>query len=193
MSKPRSIFIDRDGVLNELVYYDDWGEWESPRFAQDLVLFPDVLSALSKLQQSGWLLFLVSNQPSYAKGKVSLESLYEVHNALQKQLASHGIEFQEFYYSYTHPNGVVPEYTCESAYRKPNPGFLLKAESQYGLDMSASWMVGDRDTDIDCGQRAKCKTALITYPYSRDKQGKSSPDLRVPTFSAFVEKLLRSY
>jgi D-glycero-D-manno-heptose 1,7-bisphosphate phosphatase len=186
----KSIFIDRDGILNELIYYADWGEWESPRSAEDLIISPDVLPALQKLQQNGWMLFLVSNQPSYAKGKVSLESLYEVHNALQEQFELHGIVFQEFYYSYTHPNGVVPEYTGESEYRKPNPGFLLDAKSKYGLDMSEAWMVGDRDTDIDCGQKAGCKTVLITYKHSNNKQGKSKPNIVCPNFSAFVQYLL---
>ncbi len=186
----KAVFIDRDGILNELVYYDDWGEWESPRSADVLTLFPNVLPALQKLQANGWMLFLVSNQPSYAKGKTSLEAIREIHDVLQRQLEAKDIKFAEFYYSYTHPNGIVLEYTCESEYRKPNPGFLLDAQSKYDLDMTVSWMVGDRDTDVECGQRAGCKTALVTYEYSKEKQGNSKPNMVCADFPTFVEYIM---
>ncbi|MEO0564004.1 MAG: histidinol-phosphatase, partial [Chloroflexota bacterium] len=78
----RAIFLDRDGVLNELIYYPDFEEDESPRKPEDLRLLPGVPRALRALQSAGWALILVSNQPSYAKGKCSLEDLKAVHKRL---------------------------------------------------------------------------------------------------------------
>lgn len=186
---PRAIFLDRDGTLNKLVYYADWGEYESPRTVEDFALLPGVLDALRIFQHQGWMLFLVSNQPSYAKGKTSLENLTCVHSELEMQLKTHCIDFQAFYYSYTHPFGIVPEYTCESINRKPNPGFLLKAAQDYKVDLRASWMVGDCDTDIFCGQRAGCHTALIEYPLSSLKRGKGKPDIFFADLTEFANHI----
>src|SRR5437016_5707015 len=136
----RGIFFDRDGVLNSLVYYADTAEWESPRNAQDFQLMPGALDVLSTLQQTGWLLFLVSNQPSYAKGKTSLEDLHTVHAELDRYLnESHQVSLAGVYYCYHHPQGVVPEYTRVCECRKPGIGSLLKAQAAYDLDLSACW------------------------------------------------------
>lgn len=184
-----AVFIDRDGVLNAAVFYADTGEHESPRTAEDLCLLPDVLPALQTLQAAGWSLFLVSNQPSYAKGKVSLDDLRDVHEALAAQIEAAGVHFKAYYYSYTHPNGVVAEYTTESLYRKPNPGFLLDARRDFGISLIDSWMVGDRDSDVFCGQRAGCKTAQVRYPLSAEKQGQARPDRTCHDFPDFVTKI----
>lgn len=189
-SKEKALFIDRDGVINAAVYYADFGEHESPRTAADLALLPGVIKALQVAQAAHWKLFLISNQPSYAKGKTSLENLKGVQAALLQQLIENQLFFEEFYYSYTHPNGIVPEYTGESDYRKPNPGFLLQAQAEHSIDLKQSWMIGDRDTDIQCGQAVGCKTAQILYPLSADKQGQSQPDLRCQNLPDFIQQLI---
>ena len=186
----RAVFLDRDGVINKLVYYADRDEYESPRVAADFELLPDVLDALKALRAAGWALFLVSNQPSYAKGKTTLQALYDVHDRMEALLVQSGIQFEAFYYSYTHPDGVVPQYTGESAYRKPNPGFLLQAQADYDLDMAGCWMAGDRDSDIFCGQRAGCKTAQIAYIHSAPKRGQSQPDWQCADLPDFVRQLV---
>lgn len=173
----KAIFLDRDGVINELVYYPDYDEDESPRIPDHLRLMPGTLPALQMIQLAGWLLFIVSNQPSYAKGKCSLEDLKRVADSVNQKLVTAGITITASYYSYTHPNGIIPEYTTESVYRKPNNGFLLEAARDYGVDLNTSWMIGDRDTDIACGQRSGTHTALIRYPRSLHKQGSTQPDL----------------
>ena len=173
----RGIFFDRDGVLNSLVYYADTAEWESPRNARDFQLMPGALDVLSTLRQAGWLLFLVSNQPSYAKGKTSLEALHAVHAELDRHLnESYQVSFAGVYYCYHHPQGVVPDYTRVCECRKPGIGSLLKAQAAYDLDLSACWFVGDQDTDVECGQRAGCHTIQIAYAPSQNKRGRSHPD-----------------
>lgn len=185
-----AMFLDRDGVINEMLYYPDWGEYEAPRTPVEYRLLPNVLESVLSLQADGWRLFLISNQPGHAKGKITMQAQYNVHAHLEAMLTEAGIHFTEFYYDYTHPRGVVPAYTGESAFRKPNPGFLLKAQADYHLDLSACWMVGDCDTDVECGQRAGCKTALITYPHTAYKrEGVIQPNLTCADLPDFVAQL----
>ena len=190
MSSEQAIFLDRDGVLNDLVYYADTGEHESPRTAEDLRLLPGVPEALQRLQSAGWTLFIVSNQPSHAKGKCTLEDLHGVAQALADLLAQHGIDIRAFYYDYTHPQAVLDDYRRESLTRKPAPGFLLQAAQDHAIDLAQSWMIGDRDTDIQCGQAAGCSTALITMSADAAKRGQSQPDLICDTLTHVVDKLL---
>jgi D-glycero-D-manno-heptose 1,7-bisphosphate phosphatase len=181
----RGVFLDRDGVLNALIFYPDTSEFESPRVAADLVLKPDAPSALQHLR--GWPLFLISNQPSYAKGKTSLADLEAVHRRLEELLRPHGVTFQGVYYCYHHPNGIVSEFSGLCECRKPAAGSLLRARDMHELDMAHCWMIGDQDTDIQCGQRAGCKTILIEYQPSQAKRGKSQPDWHCADLMQAVE------
>lgn len=186
----RAVFLDRDGVLNDLVYYADTDEHESPRTAADLQIFPYVFEALKRLQAAGWMLFVVSNQPSYAKGKCTLEDLHGVGAALEHALVQQGIHVRAFYYDYTHPHAVLPAYRGESPTRKPAPGFLHQAAREHGVDLAQSWMIGDRDTDIQCGQSAGCFTALLTGSADSAKRGHSQPDITSNHFTDIVMTLL---
>lgn len=186
----RAIFLDRDGVLNDLVYYADTDEHESPRTAADVRLFPYVVGALKQLQEAGWLLFIVSNQPSYAKGKCTLEGLKGVEAAISQHLAAQGITIQACYYDYTHPQAVLDEYRVASTTRKPAPGFLQQAARDFAIDLAQSWMIGDRDTDIQCGQAAGCSTVLLTTSADTAKRGQSQPTFTGETLADIVKILL---
>ena len=98
IDKNRAVFVDRDGVVNALVYNGSTGDYESPHTPNDFHVIPGALQGLLLLQKTGFLLFLVSNQPSYAKGKTSLASLHAVHEALVKKLTRAGVKFTEYYY-----------------------------------------------------------------------------------------------
>jgi D-glycero-D-manno-heptose 1,7-bisphosphate phosphatase len=172
----KAVFLDRDGVINRLVFNPATGAYESPHTAAGLDIFPSAAESLRKLTGAGYLLFLVSNQPSYAKGKTSMENIQTVHKKLELYLKANEVEFTEYYYCYHHPDGVIPEYTCECHCRKPSPFFLKNAARKYLLDMTLSWMVGDQDFDIFCGQRGGVKTILVNEKHSANKRGKSFPD-----------------
>ncbi len=166
----RAVFLDRDGTLNALLYYADTQEYESPRMADALTLLPAVEAALRQLISGDYSLFLVSNQPSYAKGKTSLENLQAVHTRLVEHLSSREINLTEAYYCYHHPRGIIPAYTTVCTCRKPGIASLLKARDTYGIDLSESWMIGDQDTDIQCGSNAGCQTILLDYAPSANKR-----------------------
>lgn len=171
-----ALFLDRDGILNDLVFYASSGEWESPRTRRDFRLRPGVTEALIGFAGAGWPLFLVSNQPSFAKGKTSMADLREVHGALLEALEPAGVVFREAYYCYHHPEAVVLELKGPCQCRKPSPHFLQEAARHHGVDLSASWMIGDQDMDLLCGRNAGCRTILVPYPHSAPKRGGVPPD-----------------
>lgn len=188
----KAVFLDRDGVINRLVYNAVSGQFESPHREEDLELFPWSISALQALQHKGYMLFLISNQPSHAKGKTPLERIKAIHARFDEILRCEGVIFTEYYYCYHHPQGIVEEYTCECQCRKPKPYFVEKAKEKYGFDESASWLVGDRDSDILCGEQAGLRTILIREPHSAGHQGKSTPAFSADNLKDAVEKILSS-
>jgi len=186
-----AVFLDRDGVLNELILNPATEEYEPPHRVEDMKLFPYVIKCLKKIQDSGYDLFILSNQPDYAKGKTTLKALKEVHDKLDQLLKSQGIHFREYYYCYHHPDGIIPEYSSERVCRKPKPFFLFKAEEDYSIELGNSWMVGDVYTDIECGEAAGTKTILIEEPLSVKKRRKSQPDYRVKNLKEAVNIILQ--
>ncbi len=188
----KAVFFDRDGVINKLVYNPVTCQYESPHREEDLELFTWSVQAFRALQQNGYLLFLISNQPSFAKGKTQLERIQEIHAKFHGILRSEGIIFTEYYYCYHHPQGIVKEYAYDCPCRKPKPYFVLKAIVEHGIDESSSWLIGDRDTDIICGREAGLRTILIKEPHSIEYQGKSRPTCCADTLEDAVEIILNT-
>jgi len=188
--KLQAVFLDRDGVINQLIYNPATKEYESPLLESDLKIFPQSFAALKRLQERDFLLFVVSNQPSYAKGKTSLAALHKIHQLLHEQMTANGIEFNGYFYCYHHPRGLVEDYSRECLCRKPKPYFLFEAEKKYGLDMQRSWFIGDQDCDVLCGQAAGTRTILIEEKGSGNKRGQAQPDYRVSGLGEAVEIIL---
>jgi D-glycero-D-manno-heptose 1,7-bisphosphate phosphatase len=184
----RALFLDRDGVLNELVFYDSSGEWESPRAVDDLQMIEGIAAPLQKLADAGWLLVIVSNQPSYAKGKVALRSLLDVHTAVTERL---GVPIAASYLCFHHPDAVVEALRVRCECRKPGTKSLRDAAHDLEIDLSRSWMVGDQDTDLAAGRSAGCHVALLEHPGSAHKRGAIEPDLRVADLRELMAELLR--
>jgi D-glycero-D-manno-heptose 1,7-bisphosphate phosphatase len=176
----RAVFLDRDGVLNRNVFNPATGEYESPGRPEEFELVPNIFPALHRLQEAGYLLLLVSNQPNYAKGKNSLEELHAVQAVLAKELDKAGIHFADFYYCFHHPKGIVASHSGPCECRKPSTYFLKKAQAQFCISMLDSWMVGDRPTDIECGQDAGVRTVRV----KEDHPTVRAADEPVATFEA---------
>lgn len=165
----RALFLDRDGVVDALVYYPSHDEWESPRRVSDLVMLDGVSEPLRRFHKAGWLLFFVTNQPSFAKGKTSRAELEEVHEAVVHAL---DVPIARSYICFHRAEDAC---TC----RKPSPFFLHEAARDFDIDLTQSWMVGDQDSDLRCGRAAGCKVALLEHRGSEHKRGEVEPDLRV--------------
>jgi len=148
----RAVFLDRDGVLNKIVWRD--GKAASPRSVEELVIEPEAPAALAALSAAGFKLFVVTNQPDVRRGLMAKSVLDDIHQALRDTLRVDDIAVCE------HDNADA----C--ACRKPRPGMLLELARRHDLDLSASIMVGDQDRDIACGYAAGCATVLLARPYN---------------------------
>jgi D-glycero-D-manno-heptose 1,7-bisphosphate phosphatase len=187
-----AVFLDRDGVINELILNPQTGEYESPLSENDLKIAPNVFSDLRKLNKANFLLFVVSNQPNYAKGKSTLDSLQRISQLFSKRMIDNAVRLTDCYYCYHHPDGVVKDYSGECLCRKPKPYFLVEAQKKYDIDMLQSWFVGDQDSDVQCGQAAGVKTILVNEMLSGKKRGNSVPDYEVDNLTEAVKVILKN-
>lgn len=156
-NKQKAIFLDRDGTINKYVGF--------LRNIDDFELIDGVTEAIRKINESGFLAIVVTNQPVIARGEVSFEELEEIHNKMETLLGKEGAYLDAIYYCPHHPHkgyeGERPELKIDCECRKPKPGMLLKAAADFNIDLSQSWMVGDSENDVTAGLNAGCKTALI--------------------------------
>jgi D-glycero-D-manno-heptose 1,7-bisphosphate phosphatase len=157
----RAVFLDRDGVINNNVFYEHTGKWEAPLSPGHFAIVNGALDALNALQSAGFLLFVVSNQPNFAKGKATMGTLNAIHQRLVEALDHAGVRFSEFYYCYHHPKGILPSHSAPCDCRKPSPYFLRKAAKKHNIDLAQSWIVGDRDTDVASGHAAGTRAIRI--------------------------------
>lgn len=176
----KALFLDRDGVLDELVQHEN-GEWGAPLRPEDVRLLPGVIDALRLASEQGWLVFVISNQPDAAKEKTTFDLLQAAHEKLLVLLD--GAPVEKFFYCYHRA-----EDRC--ACRKPQPYFVRQAALRYEIDLPQSWFVGDVDTDIECGRRAGCRTALLEYPHTSSRRGAQRPDLICRDLGHFVRTLI---
>jgi D-glycero-D-manno-heptose 1,7-bisphosphate phosphatase len=160
MSRP-AVFLDRDGVLVQEIYYPETGECEAPLRAEDVRLLPGACEAAIRLSNAGYSLVVISNQGAFAKGKTTLRDLWLAHERFEELIRAAGVRIDRCFYSYSHPNGVVPHFSGHSLDRKPGPYNIFVAAAELDLDISRSWLVGDRDTDIACARAAGLRAIQV--------------------------------
>jgi len=158
----RAAFLDRDGIINEMVHYPEHGLVDSPFVPAQFELVQGVGGALRNLKAAGFKLVIVSNQPGVAKKHFSMETFKRVQRRMHRLLAVEGVELDGEYYCFHHPRAKLAKYRVDCDCRKPKPGLLLKAADEMGLDLAGSVMIGDGLTDVIAGKRAGCKTVLVT-------------------------------
>jgi D-glycero-D-manno-heptose 1,7-bisphosphate phosphatase len=191
VSGARAAFVDRDGTINQLVADPATGRPESPLDPGDVALIPGAAEGLRRLRSAGWRLVGVSNQPAAAKRTVTVPELMAVHARVIALLAAEAVTFDAFRLCLHHPSGTVPELTGECDCRKPQPGMLLEAADELGIDLGASWMVGDTDGDVLAGRAAGCATVLIGQPASAHKRGGGArPDARAADLATAADRIL---
>ncbi len=155
--RPRTaVFLDRDGTLNRTEVRD--GAPRPPADLEQLEILPGVPEALERLKRAGLLLVVVTNQPDVARGSLDRSSVDQLHAFLQRQLPLDAI------YCCFHDD--VDDCPC----RKPRPGMLVEAAARFGIELSRSFMVGDRWRDVEAGRLAGCTTVLLRQPYSGGTQ-----------------------
>ena len=172
----RAVFLDRDGVINHRAQEGEWiTRWE------DLQFLPRVPDAISVLNRAGFRVMVISNQRCVARGLISSHDLDVIHHQMCSALARNGATIDAIYYC---PHEKDVGCGC----RKPAPGMLLRAQHEHGIDLSASWMVGDSESDIATGRNAGCKTVLL--PLNRHSEA-SAADLVARSLLEATHKILQ--
>ena len=150
----RAVFLDRDGVLIEDV--------EHLVHADQIRMLEGVPEALTRLRSAGFRLIMVSNQAVVARGWSTPAQVEEVHREIDRMLVARGAPaLDASYFCPHHPHATLAEYRVECDCRKPRPGLLLTAAAEQRLDLGASFLVGDRMTDVAAGAAAGCRTILV--------------------------------
>lgn len=157
-NKQKAIFLDRDGTINKYKgFLTDISQFE---------LLPKVSEAIKKINDSGYLAVVITNQPVVAHGAVTFEQLDAIHNKMETLLGNDGAYLDGLYFCPHHPDkgfeGEVPELKFDCNCRKPKTGLFDKAHEDFNIDLSQSWMIGDGKVDVEAGNNAGCKTILLS-------------------------------
>lgn len=149
-----AVFLDRDGVLVRDVDY--------LRSEEDIQILDGVPAVLAALARAGFCLIVITNQPVVARGLLSEEAVVRLHDTVLQRLSPDGPSpVRATYFCFHHPNADIPQYRCDCECRKPRPGLILKAQREYQIDMTRSFLIGDRMTDIVAGAKAGLTTILV--------------------------------
>jgi D-glycero-D-manno-heptose 1,7-bisphosphate phosphatase len=159
--KNKAVFLDRDGVINEMVFYKEIGIIDSPASVEQYKILPKVPLAIKNIKKLGYKIIIISNQPGIAKNKFTPEIFEKIRDKMITELNNSGAEIDAEYYCFHHPYATVKKYKKICDCRKPKPGSIIKAAKDHSIDLSKSWMIGDGITDIKAGHDAGCKTILI--------------------------------
>ena len=156
-NKQKAIFLDRDGTINKYVGF--------LKNIEDFKLINGVSKAIKKINNSGYLAIVITNQPVIARGEVTFDELNRIHDKMETLLGRDGAYIDAIYFCPHHPHkgydGEIRELKIDCECRKPKPGMLLKAAADFNIDLSYSWMVGDGENDILAGKAAGCRTKKI--------------------------------
>jgi len=174
----RAVFLDRDGVINRSLERD--AKPYPPRNLAEFEILPEVPAALARLKAAGFLLIVATNQPDVGRGTMKQEVVEEIHAHMLAQLPIDRVEVC------FHPGKGASDCDC----RKPRPGMLRRAASELNIDLSQSWMVGDRWRDVDCGHAAGCKTIFIDRGYAEELRQK--PDFSARNLAEAADIILAS-
>lgn len=179
-NKQKAVFLDRDGIINKYVGF--------LRNIDDFELLPGVSEAIKKINESGYLAIVVTNQPVIARGDLSFDELTLIHNKMETLLGQEGAYLDAIYYCPHHPDkgfdGEIKELKINCDCRKPKPGMLLKAASDFNIELTQSFMVGDSESDIKAGHNAGCVSVMI------GKNKKCEQDKTYESLLDFVVKCL---
>jgi D-glycero-D-manno-heptose 1,7-bisphosphate phosphatase len=152
MASRPAVFLDRDGIINKAVIRE--GKPYPPAGLEDVEILSGTVSSLKQLAAAGYVLLGITNQPDVARGTQSRNVVESINTLIESELP-----IREIFVCY---HDTADECTC----RKPKPGLILRAAEKYSLDLSRSWMVGDRWKDVSAGQAAGLKTIFVDYHYT---------------------------
>ncbi len=167
----KCVFLDRDGIVNARVmdgYVQSWDGFE---------MLPEFPELLRKIDDLGFVAVVITNQRGIARGIMTQESVDDIHASLNETLATeHGLHLLDVM--------VCPHEKDSCTCRKPKPKMIIDAAEKYGIDLAASWMIGDTESDVEAGRRAGCRTILVS-----DEPGQTVATVRVGTMRELVWRI----
>lgn len=172
----KAIFLDRDGVINRKAKTED----EYVTCWEKMKILSGVPEAITLLNRSGFHVVVVTNQRAVAKGLISIVELEAMHRRMCEYLASRGASVDAVYYC---PHELQPPCEC----RKPSPGMLFEAARAHNIDLTASWMIGDSEKDVQAGVRAGCRTARVVR---ENHSIESNADIVADSLLSAIQKIL---
>ena len=165
----KAVFLDRDGTINR--------EVDVLQDVRQLRLLPGAAQAIKKLNQSQYLVVVITNQPVIARGWLTEKEVDHIHDVLIRRLAKRGAKIDATYYCPHHPNANLKKYRVRCRCRKPGIGMIEKAVRELGINLRASWVIGDSGRDVATGKRAGSKTKLVATGYGgKDIDCGAQPD-----------------
>jgi len=167
--KGRAIFLDRDGVINKVILRD--GKPNSPRTLEEFVFNDGIKEVVYIMKELGYKVFIVSNQPDFARGEISQDTLERMSKKMRFELPLDDIFI------------CLHDDHHDCLCRKPKPGMLMRAAEKWGIDLSSSFMIGDTWKDTEAGKAAGCRTILLDAAYN---QG-THCDFRIKSLSEAAE------
>ena len=180
----RAAFLDRDGtIIKHVDYVYDCSQ---------VKFIPRASEAIKLLNDNGFKVIIITNQPGVAKGYFTEETVKEINEHIQKSLVKEGAHIDKFYYCPHHAEGTIAEYAKECDCRKPKPGMIEKAVRELGIDLKGSFVIGDRAIDVEAGERAGCRTILLADedPPNSGKGANTISDYVVPDLYGAVKWLM---
>lgn len=187
--KQKAVFLDRDGVINE--------EVDNLSNINEFKLILGVSDAIRLLNKSDYIVIVVTNQPVIAKGFITIKELGDIHKKMDTLLGEKEAYVDDLYYCRHHPEkgfvGEIEELKIDCDCRKPKSGMLIQASNDYNIDLSNSWMIGDRFADIAAGDNVKCKTVLLKTGHAGKDKNKFAinPNFEFDDLQNAVEYILK--
>jgi D-glycero-D-manno-heptose 1,7-bisphosphate phosphatase len=176
-SLARAVFLDRDGTVNV--------ERDYLHRSEDFTFIPGAPAAIRLLREAGYRIVVVTNQSGIARGYYDEEALHRIHRHMDELLSREGAAVDAYYHCPHHPDGTVDRYRAICDCRKPLPGMLRQAAADLHLDLSVSYIIGDKLADVEAGQAAGCRPILVETGYGATEKALIGSD--VPVFSSIVE------
>lgn len=161
MIRSRAVFLDRDGTINE--------EKEYLHRSEEFSFIPGAPAAIRLLNESGFLVIVVTNQSGIGRGYFDEEAVHRLHRYMDGELDRYGAAVDGYYLCPHHPLYGIGDYRRECRCRKPLPGMLLEAARDFDIDLTASYLIGDKLADIEAGLAAGCRPLLVRTGYGKEE------------------------
>jgi len=192
----KAVLLDRDGIINELIYFPEQGTVDSPFLPDQMKLTPFAASSINRFHEMGFKVFVISNQPGMARDHFD-EATFDSISRRMRELLKQGDAYVDGeYYCFHHPQGSREQYRIVCDCRKPKPGLILRAASDHGFSLPDTFFIGDGIVDMKAGRAAGCKTVLVAsvnaFLLKLLAEQNAEPDFLVRTLDEAVKVVERN-